>query len=311
MRRLGYRSFGDASVLSWSEVPTPMPARGEILVRTRAASLNATDTRIREGALRALTLTRSKPYGMGLDVAGEVEAIGPGVRDFRIGDRVTGITASGDGFADATIAKAAKLAHIPDGIGFAEAACVAMSGSTAVGVVEAIHPKRGSTVFVSGGSGGIGMFVVRLLVLSGCTVEASGSAAAAEALRGLGAVAHDYRALDSSALADRFDAVVDLSGALHFAEAKPWLRRSGTFYTVVPDARTLLDEAVTLIPGLPIRRARALAVAPTAERMRRIFASVEAGSLPLTIGAQYPLDDALDVLTRPGPAIGKLVFTAP
>jgi NADPH:quinone reductase-like Zn-dependent oxidoreductase len=308
MRRLGYTDFGDASVLSWSEVPTPMPGRDEVLVRTRATTLNATDTKVRTGQLKALTLLRRKPYGMGMDVAGVVEAVGAGVRDFVIGDRVTGMTVAGDGFAQASIAKANRLTLIPAGVDFEEAAAAAMSGATAVGVVEAMKPARGSHIFVSGGAGGIGQYLVRLLALAGCTVEASGSAAAAETLQALGAVPHDYRALDTSALDGRFDAVVDLSGALHFAEAKPWLRAAGTFYALVPDARTALDEAATLLPGRP--KARVLTVQSNAARIRRVLTFVAAGSIRVRFGAVHPLADAIEVLAGPAPS-GKLVFTAP
>ncbi|NQX25916.1 NADP-dependent oxidoreductase [Microbacteriaceae bacterium VKM Ac-2854] len=308
MRRLGYTDFGNADVLSWSEVPTPMPGRDEVLVRTRATTLNATDTKVRSGELKALTILRRKPFGFGMDVAGVVEAVGSGVRDLVIGDRVAGMTSAGDGFAQATIAKASRLVRIPDGVDFEQAAAAAMSGASAVGVVEAMKPARGSHVFVSGGAGGIGQYLLRLLALAGCTVEASGSAVAADILRGLGAVPHDYRALDAAALAGRFDAVVDLSGALHFAEAKPWLRGAGTFYALVPDARIALDEAATLLPGRP--KARALVVQANAERLRRVLTFVAAGSIRVRFAGVHPLADAIEVLAGPAPS-GKLVFTAP
>lgn len=308
MRRLGYTDFGDTTVLSWSEVPTPMPGRDEVLVRMRATTLNATDTKVRTGELKALALLRRKPYGMGMDVAGVVEAVGSGVRGFVVGDRVAGMTAAGDGFAQATIAKASALTRIPEEIGFEQAAAAAMSGASAVGIVEGIRPKRGSRVFVSGGSGGIGQYLVRLLALAGCTVEASGSAASAETLRALGAVPHDYRALDAAALAGRFDTVIDLSGRLHLADARAWLSGSGTFYALVPDSRTALDEVATLIPGRP--KSRALVVRSNPERIRRVLTFAAAGSLRVQPGAVHPLDEAILVLAGPLPS-GKLVFTAP
>ncbi|NQX12381.1 NADP-dependent oxidoreductase [Microbacteriaceae bacterium VKM Ac-2855] len=313
MRRLGYTEFGDTSVLSWAETPTPMPSHGEVLVRTRAASLNPTDSKVRSGELKALALLRRKPYGMGMDIAGVVEAIGNGVTAVRIGDRVAGMTASGDGFADAAVVKADRLAAIPDGVDFAHAAAMTMSAATAVGIVEGIHPARGSRVFVSGGSGGIGQYLIRLLILAGSTVAASGSAPSLGTIRALGAEPHDYRALDPAALAGRFDVVIDLSGAVRLADASPWLRRGGRFFPIVPDARDVLDAARTVVPGIARHRSRVLAVTSNAERIRRAFIFASAGSLPVRLGAEYPLSDAIAVLARVEAgneaAIGKIVLT--
>ena len=111
MRRLGYERFGGPDVLSWRDAPVPMPGRGEVLVRTRAASINATDEKILSGSARVMALGRSRPLGFGLDIAGTVEALGPGPQSVSIGDRVVGMTRDGDAFADA--ANASFGVHAP------------------------------------------------------------------------------------------------------------------------------------------------------------------------------------------------------
>ncbi|SMH28517.1 alcohol dehydrogenase [Rathayibacter oskolensis] len=313
MRRLGYERFGGPDVLSWRNAPVPMPGRGEVLVRTRAASINATDEKILAGSARIMKIGKRRPFGFGLDIAGTVEALGPGVGGVAIGDRVVGMTRDGDAFADASIARASALVPVPDSLDFAQAVTLAMSGGTAIGVVDALRVGPGEQVLVGGGSGAIGYLTVQLLVREGCPVAATGSAASAGLLRSLGAEPHDYRALDLSVLAGRFDAVVDISGHLRAADAGILLVDGGRFTTLVPSGPALGAQAAGVVRrGGP--RVQNLILTATAERIGRAIALAAAGELRPQPGAVHPLEDVVDVLARRAAGadgtIGKIVFTA-
>ncbi|MBO0985656.1 NADP-dependent oxidoreductase [Rathayibacter sp. SD072] len=313
MRRLGYERFGGPDVLSWRDAPVPMPGRGEVLVRTRAASINATDEKILSGAARVMAVGRSRPLGFGLDVAGSVEAVGPGVRTVAVGDRVVGMTRDGDAFADACLVRSRALVPLPDSLDFVQGVTLAMSGGTAVGVVDALRVRAGEKVLVGGGSGAIGQLTVQLLVRAGCEVAATGSAASAEVLRSLGAEPHDYRALDLGVLAGRFDAVLDVSGHLPVDDAAILLAEGGRFVTLVPSGPALGAQAVAVLrrDRPPVRN---LIVVATAERIGRAIALAASGDLDADPGAVHPLEEIVDVLSGRSAGtdrtIGKIVFTA-
>lgn len=290
-----------------------MPGRGEVLVRTRAASINATDEKILSGKARVLAVGRRRPYGFGLDIAGTVEALGSGTQGFAIGDRVVGMTRDGDAFADASIARVRSLVPLPGSLDFAQAVTLAMSGGTAIGVVDALHVRAGERILVGGGSGGIGTLTIQLLLRAGCTVAATGSAASAATLRTLGAEPHDYRALDLGALAGRFDAVIDVSGHLPVDDAAILLAEGGRFATLVPNPTTLGAQAVGVIRR-DRPQVRNLLITATAERIGRAISRSSSGELRSEPGAVHPLDDIIDVLSRRAReadrTIGKIVFTA-
>ncbi|OOB90223.1 quinone oxidoreductase family protein [Rathayibacter sp. VKM Ac-2630] len=313
MRRLGYERFGGPDVLSWRDAPVPMPGRGEVLVRTRAASINATDEKILSGSARVMALGRPRPLGFGLDIAGTVEAIGPGPSSVSIGDRVVGMTRHGDAFADASLVRGSSLVPLPASLDLVQGVTLAMSGGTAVGLVDALRVRAGQKVLVGGGSGAIGQLTVQLLVRAGCEVAATGSAASADVLRGLGAEPHDYRALDLGVLAGRFDVVVDVSGHLAVHDAAILLAPGGRVVTLVPNGPALGAQAVGALrrdrPSV-----RNLIVVATAERIGRALSLAASGELRAEPGAVHPLEEIIDVLTRRAAGtdrtIGKIVFTA-
>ncbi|MWV51209.1 alcohol dehydrogenase catalytic domain-containing protein [Rathayibacter sp. VKM Ac-2803] len=313
MRRLGYERFGGPDVLSWRTAALPMPGRGEVLVRTRAASINATDEKILSGSARIMKVGRRRPFGFGLDIAGTVEALGPGAHGVSIGDRVVGMTRDGDAFADASIAKSTALVRLPDSLDFVQGVTLAMSGGTAIGLVDALRVHAGERVLVGGGSGAIGDPTVQLLVRAGCTVAATGSASSADLLRGLGAEPHDYRALDLGVLAGRFDVVVDVSGHLPASDAALLLADGGRYATLVPSGAALGAQAA----GVVLRdrpRVQNLIVTATAERIGRAVSLAASGDLRPETGAVHPLEDVVEVLKRRAAGTdrthGKIVFTA-
>jgi NADPH2:quinone reductase len=164
MKAAYYEQTGGPEVIKFGDLPKPEPKAGEVLVRIGAASLNPIDTYIRAGVVN---MPRPTPFIPGCDLAGTVEAVGPGARRFKVGDRVWG---SNQGLLgrQGTFAEYAAVAEdwlypTPAGASDAEAAAVALVGITAhLGVFGRAGLKAGEWVFVNGGTGGVGSMVVQM-----------------------------------------------------------------------------------------------------------------------------------------------------
>ncbi len=197
MKALVLREHGAGGLHYEADFPDPAPGEGDVVVRVRATSLNYHDVFTRRG-MPGIRI--AMPAIMGLDVAGEIAAIGPGVTGWRVGDRVvgdpinrvegglTGETVHG-GFAEYCRLRAHQLVAIPDGVGFAEAAALPCAYGTARRMLFANgHVASGEKVLILGASGGVGVCCVQLAKTVGATViAATSSEEKAARLRALGA----------------------------------------------------------------------------------------------------------------------------
>ena len=197
MKALVLRAHGPDGLHYETDFPDPAPGAGDVVVRVRAAALNYHDVFTRRG-MPGIRI--AMPAIMGLDVAGEVAALGPGVSGWRVGDRVVGDpinrvegglvgeTVHG-GLAEYCRLRAHQLVAIPDGVGFAEAAALPCAYGTARRMMFANgHVRAGEKVLILGASGGVGVCCVQLAKSAGATVVAATSSAdKATRLRALGA----------------------------------------------------------------------------------------------------------------------------
>jgi NADPH:quinone reductase len=175
----------DLSGLQLLPHPLPPPAPGEVAVRVRAAALNFPDLLMTEGKYQHKP---PLPFVAGMECAGEVAAVGPGVTAFGIGDRVC-FSGHGGAFTEALVAPAAALRPLPAGLDFAQGAAYGVAAITAwVALVRRGALQPGETLLVHGASGGTGLAAVRLGCFLGARVIATGSTAAKlEAARAAGA----------------------------------------------------------------------------------------------------------------------------
>lgn len=190
MKAAFIRATGPADVIEVGELPPPEVGESGVLVRVRFSTVNPVDTYIRGGLV---PFELPLPFVPGCDLAGEVEAVGPAVRRFRPGDRVWG---SNQGLRGRQ-GTAAELAAVderwlypaPDGVSDGDLAAVALVGITAhLGLFRDAGLRAGETVFVSGGSGGVGSAVVQMAHLTGArVVTTAGSPAKAGTCKRLGA----------------------------------------------------------------------------------------------------------------------------
>jgi NADPH2:quinone reductase len=181
---------GGPEVIRYGELPRPEPGAGEALVRVGAVAVNPIDTYIRSGAV---TMALPRPYVVGCDLAGTVEALGPGVKRFRPGDRVWGSNQGLMGrqgtFAEYAAVAEDYLYATPAGVSDAEAAAVALVGITAhLGLFRCAGLRAGEWVFAQGGTGGVGSMVLQMARAAGARVITTvGSAEKAAVCRGWGA----------------------------------------------------------------------------------------------------------------------------
>jgi NADPH2:quinone reductase len=158
--------YGGPEKLVWEEVPLPHPKPGEALVRHAAVGLNYIDVYFRTGLYKA----PSMPVTIGMEGAGTVEAVGDGVTDIAVGDRVAYAGALG-AYAEARAVPADKLVKIPEGIDFTQAAAMMLQGMTAQFLVKRTYPvKAGDTILVHAAAGGVGSILVQWAKHLGATV---------------------------------------------------------------------------------------------------------------------------------------------
>jgi NADPH2:quinone reductase len=190
MKAAFFDAPGAPDVIRYGDLPTPKPGANELLVRVGAAAVNPIDTYIRAGMVN---MPRPTPFIPGCDFAGTVEAVGPGVRDVKAGDRVwgsnQGLLGRQGTFAEYACVAAEWAYPTPAGVSDEQAAAVALTGITAhLGLFRCAHLQAGETAFVNGGTGGVGSMVVQMSKAAGArAVTTVGSAEKAALCREWGA----------------------------------------------------------------------------------------------------------------------------
>jgi NADPH:quinone reductase-like Zn-dependent oxidoreductase len=210
-----YQEFGGIDVLRVEEVERPVPGAGQVLVRVKAAGINISEAVMRTGAVAAL-FPSTFPSGQGSDLAGVVEEVGAGVGGFSPGDEVIGFTNIRASQAELVLVEAGDLTPKPEKVSWEAAGGLYVAGATAWGTVQAVQPKEGETVVVSGAAGGVGSLAVQLARRSGATVIGLASESNYEWLKSHGAIPVAY----GDGVADRIraaaptgvDAFIDTHG---------------------------------------------------------------------------------------------------
>jgi NADPH:quinone reductase-like Zn-dependent oxidoreductase len=227
--------YGSPDVVKIREVPKPVPAADEILIRVHAATVNRTDC----GELRAhpffarlfFGLIRPRRTIFGLDFAGEVEAVGAAISSFKPGDRVFGMCPSRKNGAQAEYVCVPErtVAAMPAGTRFDEAA-VCEGAFYANAALKNIELKPGHKILIYGASGAIGTAIVQLAKSSGAVVTAVVATRHLELVKSLGADhVVDYTAEDFTRIAEIFDFVVDAVGKTSFFRCRKLLKPGGIF----------------------------------------------------------------------------------
>jgi NADPH:quinone reductase-like Zn-dependent oxidoreductase len=284
-RAVQFESFGGPEALRLRQVPAPQAGPGQLRVRVTAAGLNPMDWYMTSDAATAARFGLSLPCGFGTDYAGVVDQVGPGVREFAVGDRVFGGAVS-RAVADhvvvdvaGTIVAGGEVHRTPDGVDDRTAATLAIAGRTAVAALAVVRPGPGDTVLIGGAGGGVGVFAVQLARLAGARVIGTGSAASADALRALGAEPVSYG-----------DGLVDRVRALAPAGVTAALDLHGTDTARAARELGVPDERITTIAAQVDGITPANGANVTRADVEEIAALVAAGRLRVPIAAHFPVE---------------------
>ena len=247
--------YGDADEFYLDNVPMPMPRAGEVRVRVVAAAINPVDVKLRKGLLRAW-LPLDFPARLGGDIAGIVDAVGAGVVAFAPGDRVAGMLdpARDGGYGEYTVAPAAALVKVPAALDLAAAAALPTGVLTGTQLVEeAIKPRPGERVLVTGAGGSVGRAAVYALMdakaIAIAGVRASGRAAVAD----LGIEVVDLADDAAMQALAPFDAIADTVGGHRVEQLFKLVKANGTIASVAVPAPVPPAAASQRIVSLIVR----------------------------------------------------------
>lgn len=320
MRAVIQRRYGGSDQLELAEIEAPEPGPGEVLVRVRAAGVDRGTWHLMTGLPYAVRLgfglRRPKTPIPGRDVAGVVEAVGPGVTGVAAGEEVMG-TADGS-FAELALVPQTRLTRKPAGLSFEEAAALPISGGTALQAVRDVARVRpGQRVLVLGASGGVGSYAVQIAVAHGGEVTGMASAAKADFVRKLGAThVLDYAHDEIGADGVRYDVILDIAGQRPLRTLRRALTDRGTLVILGGEGgdRWLggTHRQLAAIAWSPVVRQRLtmLLAAEKGEIFAALATLVAQGLVHPHLDRSYPLSDAARALDdlEAGRVRGKAVL---
>jgi len=212
MKAVYIDQYGGPEVVKYGDQPDPKAGPSEIVIDVTAASVNGADWKVRVGSYGYTTF----PIILGRDFSGTVSALGDGVSDFKIGDAVFGVCDQGQeaAYAEKLAMKASIVAKKPAGLSHVQAAALGLTGLTAlISVEDTLQLKRGETILIQGGAGGVASFAIQLAKHIGARVITTTSAANVDYVRGLGAdQVIDYGKEDFAKVVSGVDAVFETVG---------------------------------------------------------------------------------------------------
>jgi len=305
MKAAFFMKNGGPEVMQYGDVPDPVVGPGQILADIHAASVNGADWKVRSGAYRPIT---QFPYIMGRDFSGVVSAVGAGVTDLKVGDAVFGVVEQVDDgcYAEKVAIKASIVAKKPDSLSHVEAASLALIGLTAlVSVEDTLKLKKGETILVQGGAGGVAGFGLQVAKHIGARVITTASATNHDYLRKLGAdEIIDYNAQDFTKVVSGVDAVFETVGGGEVVDRSFSVLRPGGRAAFIGSGPTApvppREDVISLRPKVGRDRAH----------LERIVALVESGAVRVPEIKVFKLSEAAEAhkISQGRHLRGKLVF---
>ena len=323
MEAITFSEYGPPEVLHLVDIPQPVPRTNEVLIRVRAAGLNAADWRMMRASpflVRLYSgLFRPKQVtSPGSDVAGIVEAVGAEVTRFKLGDEVYGevFASHFGGCAEYKCALESELELKPSGISFEEAAVLPLAGMTALQALrDAGQIRAGQRVLINGASGGVGTFALQLAKHFGAEVTAVCSTKKMELARALGADhVVDYTQEDFTASGKQYDLIVVANGYHPLADYRRAMAEQGRMVLIGGQGTggEFLKMAL-LGPLLSLGEKKFILWSAKAkgEDLRLLGGLVASGRLKCVIDRRYPLAQGAEAIRylEQGHASGKVVVT--
>jgi len=319
MRAIVHTRYGPPDLLELTDVAQPVPGDGQVLVRVHAASVNPLDWHTVRGEPYFLRigngLRRPNRRELGVDLAGQVTAVGPNVVQLQPGDDVFGCAYGA--FSEYACGEADKLAVKPTQLSFEQAAALPVAALTALqGLRDKGGIRAGHRVLIIGASGGVGTFAVQIAKAFGAEVTGVCSTEKLDLVRSLGADhVVDYSREDFVASGHRYDLILDSIGNRSLAECRRAMTRQGSLVVIgAPGGRWLAGlsrfGAALLLSPFVSQRLRPFVARITQEDLVAIRELVEAGRVAPVLDRTYALGDTPEALRylEAGHARGKVVI---
>jgi NADPH:quinone reductase-like Zn-dependent oxidoreductase len=295
MKAFTYQKYGPPETLRMTEIDKPAPDPDEVLVKVLAVSVNAADWHALRGkplfSRATLGLLRPKHQLLGVDIAGQVEAVGGGVTGFQPGDEVYAnlLDHGYGGFAEYVAVPVSVMALKPANLSFEEAAAVPMAAVTALqGLGRHGELQPGQQVLINGATGGVGTFAVQLAKAYGAEVTAVTSTPNLELVRSLGADhVVDYTTTDVVASGRRYDRILDTVGNRSVPEFRRALTEGGK-------AAVTGFTSVAKLLGVSLRGGKTIAMVQahaTTRDLELLSELIEAGKVRPQIDRRYRFAD--------------------
>jgi NADPH2:quinone reductase len=318
MKAIRIHEFGGPEVLKLEDVPEPVPAAGQVLVRVRAAGVNPVDTYIRSGVH---AVKPALPYTPGLDAAGEVEAVGEGVKRFSAGQRVYTAGSVTGAYAELVLCEESQCHALPERVTFAQGAGVFTPYVTAYrALFQRAKAQPGETVFVHGASGGVGTAAVQLARAAGLRVY--GTAGTEEGRRlVIEQGAHevlDHRAPDYLERLGALtggrgaDVILEMLANVNLDRDLGALAKGGRVVVIGSRGTVEINPRQAMTRDAAILGMTLFNTSPqeSASIHAALGAGLEAGTLRPVVGRELPLSEAArahEEVLKPG-AYGKIVL---
>ena len=322
MRAIVRHAYGSPDVLRLEDVETPVVEDDGVLVRVRAASLNALDWHFMRGApLLARMgegLRRPKRPGLGVDVSGEVAAVGKDVIELRLGDAVFGRAFGA--FAEFARGKERTFVLKPGNSSFEQAAAIAVAGCTALqGLRDRGQLKPGQRVLINGAGGGVGTFAVQIAKALGGHVTAVTSTQHLDLVRAIGAdQVIDYTREDFTRSGQRFDLILDVGANRSLAACRRVLAPEGALVVIgaAGSGRSIVPIGMRILGAMlwsrfGRQRISMFMANVTREDLLVLKELIEGGKVTPVVDRTYPLSEAAAAMRylEAGHARGKIVIT--
>ncbi len=315
MEAVVHDRYGPPEVLGLEDVERPVPKEDEVLVKVRATTVTRTDTGLRSSEYpftRIFTgLRRPKRRISGMELAGEVEAVGAGVTEFEVGDEVFGIRA-GANAEYVCVPESGVLAHKPGGLTYEEAAAVADGALLALTCLEPAKLRKGQSILVYGASGSIGTAAVQLARHVGAHVTAVCNTKNLELVRSLGADrVIDYTQEDFTKNGQTYDVIFDAVGKHSFRRCRHSLKPGGTYITADLGFMYHAPLLALLTRFVGDKKATLGIGKYRKQDVLRLKELIEAGEYRAVIDRTYPLEDVAEAAryVETGQKTGNVVLT--
>jgi NADPH:quinone reductase-like Zn-dependent oxidoreductase len=302
MKAIKIHEFGGPEVMKLEEVERPVPQADEILVKMYASGINPADYIVRQGGNELLKPFLKLPLSLGLDGAGEVEAMGSEVTGLKKGDKVYGIPNFLQGtYAEFIAAKASQFARMPHNISFNEAGAIPSCALMARNGMDLGNVHEGQRVLIHGAAGGIGSLALQFAKAKGAYAIGTASEHNFDFLKELGAdEVIDYKDVNFAGLLQAIDVVFDASPVQdeNVRMIMAGALKDGGKFVSVQIAAPFTEEFLTLLAQ---KHAEAKMIRRELDVMRsltEIAALIEAGRVKIVVSKVYPMEKAAEAHTE-------------